>query len=255
MDIKEQVIRLAEIQDLARGIQEAQKVLDEAPGKIEAIEQHFRERNAEYVAVKDRSDELKADQKRREERVKELEEARNKFKGNLMQVKNQREYTAVLQEIDTVSSEISGHEEAVIKNMEEIETLSSELAAHETHIQEERVKVDEETKAVEAAVVQAKAAIEELGAKREARQEGIPKAIVRNVILLEGQRQGVFLAKVDNGICSACFVRCRPQMVQEIKRSSKLHVCDSCRRYLFHEAVIKLADSSEGDSTKAAPAM
>ena len=53
-----------------------------------------------------------------------------------MQVKNQREYAAMLKEIDSVKAQISDHEEAILTDMEEIEKLKVELATHEEHIAE-----------------------------------------------------------------------------------------------------------------------
>ena len=54
-------------------------------------------------------------------------------------------------------------------------------------------------------------------------------------------RQGIFLSKADNGTCQSCFVRIRPQVFQEIKLASKVHTCDSCRRFLYHEPTLKPA--------------
>ncbi|MDH3784730.1 MAG: hypothetical protein OEV00_05295, partial [Acidobacteriota bacterium] len=65
MEPKEQILRLAKIQELANEVRAATKVTVEAPGEIERIEQNFRERNAEYVAIKDRHEELQTDQRLR----------------------------------------------------------------------------------------------------------------------------------------------------------------------------------------------
>ena len=65
MVAKQQLLSLLRIQGLADEIQTARRILDEAPQKIEEIEQHFRDRNAEYVAIKDRYEELDLDQRTR----------------------------------------------------------------------------------------------------------------------------------------------------------------------------------------------
>ena len=72
---------------------------------------------------------------------------------DLMQVKNQREYAAMLNEIDTVKAQISGHEEAILRDMEEIEKLKVELADQEQHIATEREAVAKERAEVEASTL------------------------------------------------------------------------------------------------------
>ena len=144
MQARDQLTRLLRIQELALTTRAAQKIVEGAPGRIDQIEAHFRERNAEYVAVQDQFDELKRDQTTRTGELSGLEDQRNKYMEDLMGVKNQREYATMLREIDTVKAEIAGHEDAILKDMEGIERLTGELVTHEAHIKEERAAVPAE---------------------------------------------------------------------------------------------------------------
>ena len=107
MTAKEQLQGLLRIQALAIEIRNAQKIVESAPGRVEEIEGHFRERNAEYVAVKDRFDALETDQKSRSNELTGLEEGKQKYQDDLMKVGNQREYAAMLKEIDAVKAQIA----------------------------------------------------------------------------------------------------------------------------------------------------
>ena len=62
MEIRDQLFRLVRIQEIAQETRAARALVDGAPARIEQIESHFRERNAEYVAVKQRFDALEEDQ-------------------------------------------------------------------------------------------------------------------------------------------------------------------------------------------------
>src|SRR5262245_55513669 len=110
-DVRSQLLKLRQIQDLVLNMQAARAEVEAAPARLEAIESAFRERNSEYVQIKDRYDELERDRAARQFELTELEDARKKFMDSLMQVKNQREYAAVLKEIDTVKARISEHED------------------------------------------------------------------------------------------------------------------------------------------------
>jgi len=241
---KQQLQKLLKIQDLAVGMQAARSVVAAAPLRIEEIEGQFRERNAEYVAVKDRYEALESDTRERNGELATLAETQKHYMDNLMQVKNQREYAAMLKEIDTVKASIGGHEETVLSNMTEMETLKTDLDARAAHIAEERAKVESERALVEAEAETARSAIAAAEADRAAIEAELPRDLVANVRRIEEMRQGLFLAKADKETCQSCYVRVRPQVYQEIKQAAKLHICSNCRRYLYHEPSLRAPVSS-----------
>jgi predicted nucleic acid-binding Zn-ribbon protein len=234
---REQLLSLLRIQELANEMRGAQGVVEAAPRRIEEIEQRFRDRNAEFVALKDRNDELEADQRSRSSELVTLEEKKKKFMDDLMQVKNQKEYSAMLREIDAVKAQISDHEEAVLRDMEEIEKLKGELAEHEEHIAREREAVATERVEVEARAEEARNLIETRRAERTQMESQLPAPVRAGLQRLEPRRQGIFLAKVENGICQSCYVRVRPQVFQEIRTALVVHNCDSCKRFLYHTSL------------------
>ena len=246
---KQQLLSLLRIQELANEIRVARRILDEAPQKIEEIEQRFRDRNAEYVAIKDRYEELDLDQRSRSGELGTLEESKKKFMDDLMQVKNQREYAAMLSEIDTVKAQISDHEEAILRDMEEIEKLTGELQTHEQHIAEEREAVAKERAEVEASADEARSLIDLRTKERDEVETDLPRDVKAALRRLEPRRQGIFLARVESSTCQSCFVRVRPQVFQEIKAAVAVHSCESCKRFLYHPSLKESAaapPSSEG---------
>lgn len=231
-------MRLVRLQRLADAIRQASGTVDEAPGRLEEIEARFRERNAEYVAIRERHEAVAADQRARQGELALLEEQRKKYMDDLMQVQNQREYSAMLREIDGIKSRIGEHEDAVLRDMEELETLSADMASQESHIGEERERVAQERNQVEAAVDEARRTIERLRVERAAIEAELPSALVALAHRLEGGRGGVFLAAAEQGVCQSCYVRVRPQVFQEIKLGAGIHTCGSCRRLLYHPLLV-----------------
>jgi hypothetical protein len=244
VDAKAQLQRLLRIQELALEIRAARAVVTATPARIEEIEGRFRERNAEYVAVKDRYEALDTDRRDREGELAVLNESLKRYMDGLMQVKNQREYAAVLKEIDTVKAQIAGNEEAVLKNMEEIETLAAELASRAAHIAEERTQVESERAEVEAEAEAARARVAAGEADRARNEAELPRDLVDAVRRVEELRQGVFLARADKEMCQACFVRVRPQVFQEIRQCARIHSCANCRRYLYFEPALRSRPAS-----------
>jgi len=237
-DARTQLLSLLKMQELALEIQAAHLVVDSAPTKIEEAENQFRERNAEYVAIKERYDAIDADRRARTLELGALEETRKHYQDSLMQVKNQREYAAVLKEIDAAKASIGDHESAILASMDEVETLKTDLEARAAHIETERKIVDEQRAAVEAASDEARVRIERATAERVQIESTLPAPLVANVKRVEEGRRGIFLVKAERESCSACHVRLRPQVYQEIRQATKIHVCGSCRRYLYAESML-----------------
>ena len=237
-DARTQLTSLLRMQELALEIQGARGVVDGAPGRLEEAENRFRERNSEYVATKERYDAIEADRRARSLELATLEETRKHYQDSLMQVKNQREYSAVLKEIDAAKARIGEHEEAILASMEEVEVLQGDLEARAAHIESERAIVEAERTAIAADVAEAESRIERATAERSEIEATLPAALVANVRRVEEGRRGIFLVKADREMCSACHVRLRPQVYQEIKQATQVHICGNCRRYLYYEPAL-----------------
>ncbi len=240
---KQQLRRLVLIQNLALEVQASRAVVDGAPARIEEIESAFRERNAEYVAVKERHDVLEKDRKDRTIDLETLEASRKKFMESLMQVKNQREYSAVLKEIDAVKAQIGAHEEAILKGMEELEKLKTDLDARSSHIENERARVAEEHARGEEEARAAGTRIADAERERATLEAELPPDLIDAVRRVEESRGGVFLARAEKELCQSCFVRVRPQVFQEIRLASRIHNCSQCRRFLYYEPALKTESS------------
>ena len=248
MEVRDQLLRLVRLQDVLREARAANELVNAAPHRKEEIENRFRERNAEYVAVQQRFDALETDQRTRSVELATLEESRKKYMDDLMGVQNQREYAAMLKEIDSVKSRIAEHEDAILTDMEEIESVKEELATHADHISAERELVQKECAEVEAASADARQAIARLAEERHLVESELPRNLVATVRRLEAGRQGRFLSNAEDGICQSCFVRVRPQGFQEVKLALKIHFCSNCKRLLYHEPSLSRLAAAQAEA-------
>ena len=155
MSVQQQMLDLLRLQELAASVSNTRNLIANAPARIEEIEERFRQRNTEYVEAKTRYDAIEEDHKARNSEVAELQIQLEHFNENLMKVQNQREYAAILKEIDDVKTRISGHETTILEQMDELEKLKGELQSMSEHITTERKVVAKEVAGVEEEVGQA----------------------------------------------------------------------------------------------------
>ncbi len=159
----------------------------------------------------------------------------SRFNDHRAAVKTNVEYTALLHEIETAKTEKDGIEEKILILMEEADALAAEVKAAEAAHAEAR-KATDRTRAEVAA--ESKALDEELARVSGARKGEVAALdatlLSRYEQLLKG-RKGVAVAAMKGETCSACFVRLRPHVAQQIRRNDEIRECESCNRILYFD--------------------
>ena len=72
--------------------------------------------------------------------------------------------------------------------------------------------------------------------RRQVRQAvDLRAARLRHVLPDDGERQANVLGETErDGLCSACHVRLRPQVFQQVRTNGQIIQCDSCQRILYY---------------------
>jgi predicted nucleic acid-binding Zn-ribbon protein len=172
--------------------------------------------------------------RRYEGELQDLESKRSKYKGQLMEVKTNKEYTAMLHEIEGVEREIRAREDQVLAEMERAETLTAELkreeavfkAAEQEHRTRERSLTEEETRLREQAA--------RLGAERDAEAGHLPSNLLE-LFQRVSRLRGVAVAEARDGMCQVCHLKLRLQMYADLKRNEEIVQCPACNRILYYE--------------------
>jgi predicted nucleic acid-binding Zn-ribbon protein len=172
--------------------------------------------------------------RRLEGELQDLESKRSKYKGQLMDVKTNKEYTAMLHEIEGVEREIRAREDLVLAEMERGEALTGDIkreeavfkSAEQQHRAQERILNDEEARLREEA--------RRLGAEREAEAARLPAGVLE-LFQRVARLRGVAVAEARDGMCQVCHLKLRPQMYVDLKRNEEIVQCPACNRILYFE--------------------
>ena len=203
------------------------------PRQIEAIQTALTEARKAVEMVKGKLDATRKDLRTREKDLEVANVKRQKLEAKLYEVKTNKEYSAVLLEIEEAKQEKAKTEEDILTLMEMHERLGVEIKDAELRFKtrEEQAKQDE-------AVVRKKlgAVEQELHgqrAERQSRAKELPASLLASYDRISKARGGVAVAAVTPAaVCGGCRVGIRPQAMQELRTSAALMVCESCGRYL-----------------------
>jgi uncharacterized protein len=187
-----------------------------------------------------------AEQARRESEaaLSDAEEQLKRYQEQLGKVSTQREYGALLKEIDTTKSQVSASEQAAIEAAEEKEQADAKLKELNEAFRDLDARYQAELEKWESE----KPAVADVAKHLERQADELRGSIPRNVLVLFDRLRersgGTALARVQkievakgNAMwhCEACSYNVRPQVVVEIRDRGGLNQCDSCKRILYLE--------------------
>jgi predicted nucleic acid-binding Zn-ribbon protein len=205
------------------------------PRKKAAIETQILSDRAALDAAKAALDTLGKDRKRLELEVQDFEARRAKYKGQLGEVKTNKEYTALLHEIENVEREIRSREDLILDAMEKVEGGQARVKAEETAFKSLEAARRDEIRAIEAKIRESEAQRSGVAATREKKASVLKPDLLSEYsrILL---RRGVALAEAKDGACTMCHVKLRAQVFVDVKRNDAIITCSSCSRIMFFVA-------------------
>jgi predicted nucleic acid-binding Zn-ribbon protein len=157
-----------------------------------------------------------------------------KFEDHKAAVKTNQEFTALNHEIEVAQTGKSALEDQIITLMDEADTLGATLKAAEGTLAEQRKAADTSRKALHADQATQEAELARLAGERSAATPSIPPAMLTKYDQIAKNRKGIAVAAMVAGHCTACHVRLRPHVEQQVRRNDAIVTCDSCQRILYY---------------------
>lgn len=174
-------------------------------------------------------------QKHLELEIATREAGLQKFQQQMMSIKTNKEYDALVAEIDGVKSAINKHETELLETMEVVKTLESSIV----EFRERAVQIKENN---EKQLSILKEKIESIGDKVQGKQVereqllvDVPRRIMSVYDRVRRGKGGAAIVAVKNRACSGCFKQLTPKKIQDIRRADGIFTCDNCGRLLFWE--------------------
>ncbi|MEK7476688.1 MAG: C4-type zinc ribbon domain-containing protein [Candidatus Coatesbacteria bacterium] len=183
---------------------------------------------------------LEIDIKGREEQVK-------KYTAQMYDVKTNKEYTTLKDEIEKAKGENMKQEERLLQIMireDELKGAAGRRAQDLAVVDAEVKKTEAEVKATLEACAAEKADLE---AKRAEARGAMGAGLIRRYERIREARGGSPVARIvaapggKEVVCSECHITIRPQIIVEVHKQGDLVSCESCGRILY----IEDAESSE----------
>jgi predicted nucleic acid-binding Zn-ribbon protein len=238
--MQDQLNYLIQLQQIDKTIDHIHLSVEDYPKKIEQIEQETQEVRAVLEAF---SKEMDAIQKQRRSLEREVEECDQKIKKSqtkLMEVKTNKEYRAMLTEIDELKKAKSGKEDLLLELMEKVE---KGIEKQKVLAKSVEVKMSEGNRRKEHLEEENREYEKDLSGqfqKRKELSERVDPPLLKQYEFLKGRLRGTAVAEVKEAACLGCNMQIPPQLFNELHRQNRIITCPSCLRILYLQGPIKV---------------
>ena len=224
---------LIDLQALDTRIAGLERQLEAIPARIQTVRDTTLEARREVERLRTQLDEVKKETRAKEKELDYQASQRAKCEARLYEVKTNKEYSAVLAEIETLKVEKARIEEEVLSLMEAQERITREIGEAEArlHAREQAGQVEEGR--AQGELREAEAALAQVRGERESLAREVPRELLATYQRLLRGRGGLAVVPVQGGICAGCHVALTPQHFQEVRLNQNVLACESCGRILY----------------------
>jgi predicted nucleic acid-binding Zn-ribbon protein len=234
--VMQEIIRqLIEIQSYDNRIAELEKFLSNVPEYLVAAENKKNEIELKYSDLSQNLEKTKEEKLELEAAYEERKAFLEKAQKKLSTVKNNKEYEAVLKELDQLKKNINDDEMKLVTLTENFEKLTQEYSGAEEEINKYVNDYEEKSKQKIEDDSKMQKEYDELKIKRADLASKIKKSIFSKYEKIRNARSNLAIVRVTDEVCSGCYMKIPPQLYVDVKKNNDLLQCPNCQRFLYYK--------------------
>lgn len=231
--MKRQVDLLVKLQEKDQTIDQLTWQIRQGPERLKGLETQLQTLEQAIEDDKQRVEELKQAQREYESDIEDGVAHIRKSRGRLMGIKNNREYKALLREIEDTEKENTKREDNVLECLEEIEKINQDFELKEDELSALQDGLESERKAVDEEVARIQGELSSMEQGREGLMQTIDSNLLGKYKQIKTMTGGIALSLVNHATCGACHLGIPPQMYNELQRQDTLQFCPHCQRIIY----------------------
>lgn len=226
--------KLIELQTTDTNLRKLKRSIETAVEGRAAIELEFEQHAFSIREIQNRRDTLNAKRADLEKQIAENKTYLERADRNLKHAQNQKEYETAMRETDSLQKQIAAFETQIVEILEEVEGVEKELEERAEEISTLDSKRDAALTDYDKALAKDQ---KEFDAETKHRQKAFatlpPRLASIYDRLAQRSRDGIAVAEVVGGACSACYMQLRPQVQLNVKKGDEIITCESCTRIMY----------------------
>ena len=226
----EQLLDLQKVDDAIHNINED---LKKAPLELSSLEDRFSKQDEIRNGIMDKINHIQEQQKRVTFEIENDATNIKKSKNKLTQVSNQREYHAMLREMDTLEKQNRMREEEKVILQEEMQTQEENLADMDKDYFALKAELEVRREGLQEQIDNANKKLENFAIQRGETGQEVPQAVFQRYEFIRHRLAHPVIVFVKEGICNGCHISIPPQDFIELQRGQHILSCPNCQRLIY----------------------
>lgn len=232
-DLKTQLQHLLELQQIDIQIYDLRRIKEEKPAKITELEAAFEVKKGVFSSLEKAVLELQKQKKDKEGDLAAKEESILKLQGQLYQLKTNKEYHAMQQQIEDSKADKSVIEDQILEIMERTDASKAEVEKEKARLAEEERILSDRKKAVQSEIKEVDDKLACLETQRKQVTPLLKPEVLAQYDRILKTRGGLALVPVKGNSCGGCHMFVPPQVINMISMYDTLVTCEMCNRILY----------------------
>lgn len=254
MTVEEKLKTLYQLQVTLSGIDEKRALRGELPLEVQDLEDEIAGLNTRLGKIQGEIEDFQNAVAQKRMEIQQAQESVERYKVQLDDVRNNREYDTLTKEIEFQNLEIElcnkkirEANQKVTERQEDLEATQKtidERSADLEHKRSELQEVMEETREDEEKL---KAKAKDLEAKMSTADARLLNSFKR---IRKGARNGLGIVPIYHAACGGCFSKIPPQRQLDLKMHKKIIVCEYCGRILVDPELAGIKTEAPAEEKK-----
>lgn len=227
--------KLINLQGIDTKLKDLNDLLGDLPSMVNELNQQEESIKNSIIEDKERLKVLEVESHKGEVRIAEINGKINKLKDQLFLVTNNKQYDALMNEMDHMKDERSTIELQTLSYMEEKETLAESVETMESDLGSLSNDLSGRREKLEKVISNSANEKSSLEKNRAIELDGIDLNIISIYNRVFDARDGLAVVNLSGNGCGGCGAHVPMQKVTEIRSLSAIHRCDVCGRFLYSE--------------------
>ena len=203
------------------------------PQEIEALKSSFEAKKQSLAALEKISLDLQKDKKDKELELASKEDVGKKFQVQLYQLKTNKEYNAMLAQIQDAKADASVVEDKILEVMDKLDKSKKDIEEEKKRLAEEEQVCNAELKKIQDRIKEIDERLAQFEGQRKQIVPDIEKNILSQYERILQSRDGLAIVSVKNNSCMGCNMFVPAQVINLIQMYERIITCEVCNRILF----------------------
>ena len=234
LSVEEKLKTLYQLQAALSAIDEKRALRGELPLEVQDLEDEIAGLTTRVEKIQNEISEFERAIKQKKGEIVDAEASVARYKAQLDEVKNNREYDTLSKEIEFQTLEIELCNKKIREANARIQEKKSELQANEEVIKERQGDLEMKKSELEEIMTETRAEEEKLKEKVKDLESKIETRLLTSFKRIrKNARNGLGIVYVQRDACGGCFNKIPPQRQLDIKMHKKIIVCEYCGRIMI----------------------